>query len=133
MTSLATVPAGLLMLSGVALLTLLLLLVAAPRNPMIVAPGQTSAMSHSFVAARHMVPALPGRCWQAPLPSHESVVQTLPSSVHAVPAGCLASVGQVVLAPVQVSATSHSFTAARQTAPAFPAGCEHVALVPLQT
>src|SRR5439155_4154586 len=45
----------------------------------------------------------------------------------------LESVGQVVLAPVQVSATSHSFTAARQTAPAFPAGCEHVALVPLQT
>src|SRR5207253_2661546 len=39
--------------------------------------------------------------------------------------------GHVVLAPSQVSATSHTSTAARQTAPAFPAGCWQVTLVPL--
>src|SRR5207253_9457306 len=54
---------------------------------------------------------------------HTSVVQALPSSVHAVPTALTASAGQVVLVPVQVSARSHSLTAARHTAPAFPTGC----------
>src|SRR5207249_11041743 len=64
---------------------------------------------------------------------HRSRVHGLVSAVHAVPADCLASAGQVVLVPVQFSATSHSPAAARHTAPAFPAGCVHVALVPLHT
>ena len=46
---------------------------------------------------------------------HRSVVQSLPSSVQAVPAGCLASAGHVVVVPVQLSATSHPpLAAARQ-------------------
>src|SRR5207249_4451828 len=44
-----------------------------------------------------------------------------------------ASVGQLVLVPVQVSAASQGPAAARHTVPAFPAGCVHVALVPLHT
>src|SRR6266436_544501 len=62
-----------------------------------------------------------------------SNVHTSLSAVHAVPFALKVSVGQVVLVPVQVSATSHSPAAARHTAPAFPAGCVHVALVPLHT
>src|SRR5207253_193754 len=42
----------------------------------------------------------------------------------------LASAGQTVLVPVQVSATSQSPAAARQTAPAFPAGCWQASLLP---
>ena len=49
-------------------------------------PVQASARSHSFTAPRHVVPELPGACWQTLLePLQRSVVQTLPSSVHAVP------------------------------------------------
>src|SRR5438094_8577367 len=59
-----------------------------------------------------------------------SRVQTLPSSVHAVPFVLKALVGQVVLVPVQVSATSHSPAPARHTAPAFPAGCVQVLVLP---
>src|SRR2546426_605291 len=47
--------------------------------------------------------------------------------------GWNASVGQAVLVPVQLSATSHSLTAARHTVPALPAGCVQVALAPLHT
>ena len=42
------------------------------------------------------------------------------------------SAGQVLLRPVQSSARSQIPAAARQTAPAFPAGCWQVSLVPLQ-
>src|SRR2546426_1036684 len=59
-----------------------------------------------------------------------SRVQALPSSVHAVPFALRVSVGQVVLVPVQVSATSHSPAAARHTAPALPAACGHNAFAP---
>src|SRR5207249_266375 len=45
-------------------------------------------------------------------------------------AGSKASTGHVVLVPVHVSSTSHTRTAARQTVPAWPAGCWHVSLVP---
>src|SRR5207249_10666342 len=38
--------------------------------------------------------------------------------------------GQVVLVPVQVSATSQGPAAARHVAPAFPAGCWQAAFVP---
>ena len=50
-------------------------------------PVHVSATSHPPpAAARHVVPALPAACWQAPLdPVQRSVVQTLPSSVQAVP------------------------------------------------
>src|SRR5438132_888701 len=162
MTSFASVPEGRLMLSDVAPLAVPLLLVAEPRNPMMNAPGQVSATSHSPAAGRHTVPPFPGGCWQLVLvPSQVSAVQGLPSSGHAAPAfptGCgqvvlvpshwsrvhglvsavqdvplafMTSVGQVELVPVQVSARSHSAAAARQTAPALPAGCWQSTLVPL--
>src|SRR5438552_1131276 len=149
MTSLASVPVGLLMLSDVALLAVPLLALAAPWNPMMNAPGQVSATSQSFAAARHTAPAFPAACWQlvlvplhvsvvqgspssrhvapafpagcvqlALVPLHTSVVQGLPSSVQVVAADFLASVGQAVLTPSQLSATSHSPAAARQTVPA---------------
>src|SRR6266550_1957738 len=132
MTSFACVPVGRLMLSDEALLAVPLLLVAEPRYPMMYAPGQVSATSHSPAAARHTAPPLPGKCWQLVLvPLHVSAVQGLPSSVHAVPAGCFTSLGHVVLVPVQVSVASHSSTAARHSAPALPAGCWQELLVPL--
>src|SRR5437867_2076641 len=132
MTSLASVPEGRLMLSDVALLAVPLLLVAAPRNPMMNAPGQVSATSHSLAAARHTAPALPAGCWQVLLmPLHWSSVQGLVSAVQAVPFAFLASAGQLVLVPSQLSATSHSPPTARQTAPALPAGCWQTVLVPL--
>src|SRR5206468_3529608 len=102
----------------------------------VLVPVQVSATSHAPVAARHAVPPLPAACVQRGLPTvplHLSVVQTLPSSVHAVVFDLTTSVGQVVLVPLQVSVRSHSLTAARHTVPAFPAGCVQVALVPLQT
>src|SRR5438477_128662 len=134
MTSLAAVAAGRLMASEVALPALPLLALAAPWNVMLVAPGQVSATSHSFTAARHTAPALPAGCVQVALvPLHTSLVQGSLSSVQAVPLGWKRSVGQVVLVPVQLSARSHSPAAARHTAPAFPAGWVHVALEPLHT
>src|SRR2546425_6335937 len=62
-----------------------------------------------------------------------SNVHTLLSVVHAIPFALKVSVGQAVLVPVQLSAMSHSPATARHTVPAFPAGCVHVALVPLHT
>src|SRR5437016_10893447 len=119
MTSLPAVAAGRLMASEVALLALPLLALAAAWNPMLIAPGQVSATSHSFTAARHTTPAFPAGCVHAALvPLHTSVVQGSPSSVQAVPLGWKTSVGQVVLVPVQVSATSHSPATARHSAPA---------------
>ena len=87
-------------------------------------PVQVSATSQTPAEARQTVPALPAGCVQATLlPSQISRVQALPSSVQVVPAGFLMSDGQVALLPVQVSATSHSSAAARQTAPALPGAC----------
>ncbi len=60
-------------------------------------------------------------------------MQTLPSSVHAVPLGFFASAGHVALAPVQVSVASHSSTAERQTVlEDWKASAGHVSLVPSQ-
>src|SRR6058998_89874 len=102
MTSLACVAAGRLMLSDVALLAVPLLALTAPRNPMMIAPGQVSSTSHSFAAARQTAPALPGGCWHvASVPLHTSAVQGLPSSVQDVVLGWKRSVGQPVLVPVQ--------------------------------
>src|SRR2546427_11511703 len=104
MTSLACVAAGRVMLSDVALPAVPLLAFEAPRNPMIVAPGQVSATSHSFAAARHAAPAFPGGCWQTVfVPSQVSVVQGSPSSgqaAPALPAGCV----HVALVPLHTSA-----------------------------
>src|SRR5216110_3470212 len=93
----------------------------ASAGQLVLVPVQVSARSHSLAAARHTVPALPAGCVHAGaprVPLHTSVVQTLPSSVQAVPAGLTASAGQAVLVPVQVSARSHSLTAGRHTVPA---------------
>src|SRR5207247_460513 len=51
------------------------------------------------------------------LPSHWSTEQGLLSSVQAVPLVFLASVGQVLLVPLQVSVRSHSSAAPRHTVP----------------
>ena len=83
-------------------------------------------------------PALPAGCVHVALvPLHMSTVQGLLSAklVQGVLLGAKASGGQVVLVPVQVSATSHSFTAARHTVPwgcTAPVSAGHAALVPVQ-
>src|SRR3989442_1129362 len=82
----------------------------------VLVPVQVSATSHSSAAARHTAPALPAGCVHVlVLPSHRSRVQGLASAVQAVPAALTASAGHVALEPVQLSARSHSFAAARQT------------------
>src|SRR5438552_7980618 len=113
MTSFACVPVGRLMLSDEALLAVPLLLVAEPRYPMMYAPGQVSATSHSPAAARHTVPPLPAKCWQLVLvPSQVSEVQGSPSaaqSAPALPAGC----SQRLLVPLDVSAVQRSTSSAQ--------------------
>src|SRR5437867_6666136 len=107
----------------------------ASAGQVVLVPVQVSATSQGPAAARHTVPVFPAGCVQRGLltvPLHVSVVQTLPSSVQAVPAALTTLVGQVVLVPVQLSARSHSLTVARHTVPAFPAGCWQTALLPLQ-
>src|SRR5436309_2982825 len=109
--------------------------VPAALNPSagqtVLVPVQVSATSHSPAAARQTAPAFPAGCWQLALaPSHWSRVQGFVSAVQAVPLALNASEGQTVLVPVQVSAASHSSAAARQTAPALPAGCWQLRLVP---
>src|SRR2546425_11761813 len=85
MTSLPAVAAGRLMASEVALPALPLLALAAPWNPMVIAPGQVSATSHSFTPARPTTPPVPpGWVPGALVPLHTSVVQGSPSSVQAV-------------------------------------------------
>src|SRR5207249_2088478 len=72
-------------------------------------PAHVSSRSQAPAAARHTVPALPAGCWHATLvPSHWSAVHGLPSEVHAVPLGDLASAGQSGPLPGQFSAGSHS-------------------------
>src|SRR5207247_8821284 len=86
----------------------------------VLVPVQVSEASRGPAATRRTVPALPAGCVHAGAPAvplHTSEVQTLPSSVQAVPAGWTASGGQLTLVPVQVSARSHSLTAARHTVP----------------
>src|SRR5206468_5270218 len=105
----------------------------ASAAQVVLVPLQVSAASQGPAAARHTVPAFPAGCVQRGLltvPLHVSVVQTLPSSVQAVPAALTTLVGQVVLVPVQLSSTSLSLSAARHTAPAFPAGCVQVLVLP---
>src|SRR5439155_15925905 len=83
------------------------------------APVHFSSGSHSPAEGRHTVLAFPAACTQAArMPSHRSVVQGLPSSEHGVPDRDFASTGQVPLAPVHVSAGSHSPAEGRQSVPA---------------
>src|SRR5438046_10168510 len=78
-------------------------------------PVQFSSTSQTPAAARQTAPALPAGCWQASLePSHVSVVQGLPSSVHAVPDAVFASAGHAGPGPRQLSAGSQSPAAARR-------------------
>jgi hypothetical protein len=93
-------------------------------------PVHVSSMSHSLTALRHTTPALPAGCEHAPFPSQTSEVQGRASGEHGAPPAFAPSAGHAVEAPVQDSATSHSPVAARQTVPAFPAGCEHSAEEP---
>src|SRR5438876_986814 len=101
---------------------------------LVLVPVQRSAMSHAPATARHTVPAFPAGCVRVALvPLHTSMVHTLPSSVQVVPLALKTSVGQAVLAPVQVSAKSHSAAAARQTVPAaLRTSAGQLALVPVQ-
>src|SRR5205814_2217718 len=96
--------------------------VPAAMNPsvgqLVETPSQFSLTSQKSTAARQTVPALPAGCWQEALaPSHWSRVQTLPSSVQAVPLARNVSVGQAVEAPVHVSAASQIPAEARHTVP----------------
>ena len=83
---------------------------------MLLVPVHVSSASHTPDAGRQTAPELPAGCWQASLePSHSSTVHGLPSPVQAVPAGLLASAGQLGPVPVHISAGSHSPADARQT------------------
>ena len=83
---------------------------------LVLVPVHVSIGSQMPADARHVVPPFPAACWQVSLlPSQRSVVQTFPSSVHAVPLACFASPGHAAFVPVQLSATSHSPAVARQT------------------
>ena len=98
-------------------------------------PVQFSSTSHGPADARQTAPPFPAGCWQASLePSHVSVVQGLPSSVHAVPDAVFASAGHAGPVPGQFSAGSHSPADARQTVLAGSnASFGHVVLVPVQS
>src|SRR5436190_19898870 len=86
----------------------------------VLAPSQVSVVQGS-PSSGQAAPALPAGCVHVALvPLHTSAVQGLPSSVQGVVLDLKRSVGQPVLVPVQVSATSHPLTAARQTAPGMP-------------
>src|SRR5206468_3279651 len=66
-----------------------------------------------------------------PLPVQFSARSHSPATArHGVADDAKPSAGHVVLAPVHVSATSQTPAVGRQTAPALPAGCWHVTLVP---
>jgi len=75
--------------------------------------------------------------WHVPLPSQVSgwSQSELALEPQLVPAALKLSAGQAVWVPSQVSATSHSPAAGRQTAPALPAGWVHAGAptVPLHT
>src|SRR5436853_775341 len=86
-----------------------------------------------FVWLRQVPSGLPAACWHVLfVPSHRSVVQTLPSSVHAVPLAFFASAGHVAPEPGQLSATSHSPLAERQTVvEGWKLSAGHAVLVPV--
>src|SRR5439155_837407 len=107
----------------------------ASAGHVVLVPVQFSSTSPPPARGRPAAPALPAGCWQASLePSHVSVVQGLPSSVHAVPDAVFASAGHAGPVPGQFSAGSHSPADARQTVLAGSnASFGHVVLVPVQS
>src|SRR2546427_177972 len=81
-------------------------------------PVQSPAGPRSPGGGRQTLPAFAAACWDTAFaPSHWSRAHAFVSAVQAVLAAFTTSAGQTVLVPVQVSATSHSPAAARQTAP----------------
>jgi hypothetical protein len=79
-------------------------------------PVHFSSTSHTPTAARQVVPELPAGCRQLTLePSHWSRVHGLLSAVQLVPLAFLASAGQAVVVPLQLSAASQSPAEARHT------------------
>src|SRR5438552_741435 len=99
-------------------------------------PVQFSATSHTPAEARQTV--LEDRklsVGQLALdPSHVSATSHTPAEARqTVLEDRKLSVGQLALDPSHVSATSHTPAEARHTAPALPAGCWHVVLVPSHT
>src|SRR5205823_14591854 len=102
----------------------------------VVTPSQVSARSHSPAAARQTVPAaLRASAGQVALvPVQFSAASHRATAARQTVLGDWKPLaGQLVLVPVQASAASQGPAVARHTVPAFPAGCVHVALVPLQT
>lgn len=89
-------------------------------------PVHFSATSQVPAVARHTVPAFPAVCVHVP-DWHVSVVQMSPSSVQAVPFGCLLS-AHVVDVPSQKSVASHSPLCARHCV--FAGTGEHVPSFP---
>ena len=106
----------------------------ASAGQTVLVPVQFSSTSHAPADGRQTAPALPAGCWQASfVPSHSSRLHGLPSLVHAVPAGSLASAGHVAVDPVQFSAGSHSPAEARQTVvDGLKTSAGQVLLVPVQ-
>src|SRR5438552_2025388 len=99
--------------------------------PLQVPPAQVS-LSVQLFPSSHAAPfSRVGSPAQVPSWHASLAVQKFPSS-HTVPFAWKVSGGHVALAPVHVSAASHAPAEARQTAPAFPAGCWHVSFVPSQ-
>jgi hypothetical protein len=97
-------------------------------------PVQLSARSHSPGAVRQTVAADKKTSTQVfAVPRQWSVPSHVPPCdvpVQPVAADAKTSVGHVALDPVQASAASHWPAAARQTAPALPAGCWQLTLLP---
>src|SRR5512139_2132439 len=83
-------------------------LVTWPTIPWILGSGMTAVGQPGTGSA--------GPLWHDPPPQVSPVVQRLPSE-QGVPLGCLASLGQSFVVPLQVSARSQSPAAARQTVP----------------
>src|SRR6266566_1397089 len=103
---------------------------SATVAPVQTPPWQLSVVVQSLPSSHGVLSgaALP---LQVPPAQVSLAVQKFPSS-HTVPFAWKASGGHVALAPVHASAASHTPAEARQTAPAFPAGCWHVSFVPSQ-
>ena len=94
-------------------------------------PSQLSTASQTPADARHTAVLLPSGGQAALDPVQFSAGSQTPADArHTVVAGWKRSVGQAALAPVHVSAVSHAPAAGRHTAPALPAGCWQVSLVP---
>jgi len=91
-------------------------LLALPSAGHVAEPLQTSAASHSSVAARHVIaPANPSAGHEADAPLQVSATSQTPFAARQVLPDENESAGQVVEAPVQFSATSQTPAEERQT------------------